>query len=192
MHQNNQDKVTANWMKEAQKGYIRIGVLILLNKKPHHGYEIMKEIKDRTKGFWSPTPGGVYPILANLEKSQYIKGEWSSKGGRKIKVYKITQSGRLILKNALEKQNEIVNNMYLLFKEFAIDVLKIEPESFTMPNAQDHLPFAAFLEENKTLSIQELEEQKRHTLQGLKMHQEQLDAINKKLAEARKNKPENV
>jgi PAS domain S-box-containing protein len=33
--------------EEAQKGYIRIGVLILLNKKPSHGYEIMKEIIGR-------------------------------------------------------------------------------------------------------------------------------------------------
>jgi hypothetical protein len=32
-----QDKTTANWMKEAQKGYIRVAVLILLNKKPPHG-----------------------------------------------------------------------------------------------------------------------------------------------------------
>ncbi len=66
-----EDKTTANWMKEAQKGYIRMGVLILLNKKPSHGYEIMKEINSRTKGFWQPTAGGVYPILRDLEKSGY-------------------------------------------------------------------------------------------------------------------------
>ena len=63
-----EDKTTANWMKEAQKGYIRMGVLILLNKKPSHGYEIMKEINSRTKGFWQPTAGGVYPILRDLRK----------------------------------------------------------------------------------------------------------------------------
>ncbi len=72
---NNEDKTTANWLKEAQKGYIRMGVLILLNKKPSHGYEIMKEINCRTKGFWQPTAGGVYPILRDLEKSEYIKGQ---------------------------------------------------------------------------------------------------------------------
>jgi DNA-binding PadR family transcriptional regulator len=190
MPQNNQDKVTANWMKEAQKGYIRIGVLILLNKKPHHGYEIMKEIKDRTKGFWSPTPGGVYPILGNLEKSHYIKGEWSVKSGRRIKIYKITDSGRLILKHALEKQSEVTNNINALFKEFSVDVLKIEPESYPVPTM--HFPFAPFLEENKKLSIHELEEQRNHAVQALKRHQEQLDEINRKLAEARKDKTEKV
>ena len=63
-----QDQTTQNWMKEAQKGYIRMGVLMLLNKKPSHGYELMKEINSRTKGFWQPTAGGVYPILRDLEK----------------------------------------------------------------------------------------------------------------------------
>ena len=58
-----EEKTTANWLKEAQKGTTRMGILILLNKKPAHGYEIMKEINNRTKGFWKPTAGGVYPIL---------------------------------------------------------------------------------------------------------------------------------
>ncbi len=65
-------------MKEAQKGYTRVAVLNLLSQKPHHGYEIMKEIRDKTKGFWKPTAGGVYPILRDLEESGYFEGEWSS------------------------------------------------------------------------------------------------------------------
>jgi DNA-binding PadR family transcriptional regulator len=187
MPKTDQDKVTANWMKEAQKGYIRIGVLILLNRHPFHGYEIMKEIKDRTKGFWSPTPGGVYPILNNLEKSQYIKGEWSRKSGRKIKIYKITDSGRLILKNALEKQDQVTNNINALFKEFSINVLNVEPSCFHIPTM--HMPFAAFLEEegkDKKANFEELLEQKNHILSTVKSMQEKLDVINKMLAEAKK------
>ena len=102
-----EEKTTANWMKEAQKGYIRMGVLILLNKKPAHGYEIMKEINNRTKGFWQPTPGGVYPILNDLEKSGYVKGHWETQKNRRIKVYKITKSGETILRHAIVKQAEI-------------------------------------------------------------------------------------
>ena len=102
-----EEKTTANWMKEAQKGYIRMGVLILLNKKPSHGYEIMKEINSRTKGFWQPTAGGVYPILRDLEKSGYIKGHWETQKNRRLKVYKITESGELILRRAIVKQAEI-------------------------------------------------------------------------------------
>ena len=46
-----EEKVSAHWLKETQKGYICIAVLILLSKKPCHGYEIMKEIRERTMGF---------------------------------------------------------------------------------------------------------------------------------------------
>jgi hypothetical protein len=45
-----EEKTAAHWLKETQKGYIRIAVLILLSKKPYHGYEIMREIKERTGG----------------------------------------------------------------------------------------------------------------------------------------------
>ncbi len=68
MAKETEDKTTASWLKEAKKGYIRIGVLTLLNKKPAHGYEIMKQINSRTKGFWQPTAGGVYPILRDSRK----------------------------------------------------------------------------------------------------------------------------
>src|SRR5450759_4296900 len=129
-----EDKTTASWMKEAQKGYIRMGVLILLIKKPSHGYEIMKEINSRSKGFWQPTAGGVYPILRDLEKSGYIEGQWQTQKNRRRKVYKITESGELILRRAILKQTEISNNINNLFREFARDVLNIELEDGSVPH----------------------------------------------------------
>jgi len=140
-----EDKTTANWMKEAQKGYIRMGVLILLSKKASHGYEIMKEINCRTKGFWQPTAGGVYPILRDLEKSGFIKGHWERQKNRRLKIYKITTSGEAILKRAILKQSEIFGNISSLFQEFAREVLNIETETTPMPNVPS--PFAPFLEE---------------------------------------------
>jgi DNA-binding PadR family transcriptional regulator len=83
--QQDEEIAASNWLKETQKGYIRIATLILLSKKPHHGYEIMKEIRIRTKGFWKPTAGGMYPILKDLQKSGYIQGEWDKKTKRKKK-----------------------------------------------------------------------------------------------------------
>jgi DNA-binding PadR family transcriptional regulator len=185
MPKDNQEKITANWMKEAQKGYIRIGVLILLNKKPAHGYELMKEIKDRTQGFWSPTPGGVYPVLARLEKDRYIKGEWSLQRNRKIKTYRITQLGKVILKKALVKQSEIADNINSLFKDFSVDVLKIEPDSLAMLKLP--LPFSAFLEDEKgKIDVNTLEEQRNHIIHSIQMMQENLQEINRMIAEERK------
>jgi len=146
MHIDTAEKTSSNWMKEAQKGYIRIGVLILLSKKSSHGYEIMKEISDRTKGFWHPTAGGVYPILKDLEKLDYIKGEWHTQRNRKIKVYQITESGKIILKHALIKQNEISTNINVLFQEFSKDVLNVKENVGSMPNLPSF--FTPFFEEN--------------------------------------------
>jgi DNA-binding PadR family transcriptional regulator len=188
MHIDTDDVTASNWMKEAQKGYIRIGVLILLNKKPSHGYEIMSEIKDRTGGFWKPTAGGVYPILRDLEKTGYIKGEWHKQNNRNVKTYGITEKGKVILKNAVIKQNEIANNINALFQEFARDVLNMESARVSMP-VMPNL-FAAFLEEEnrKTTDVKELELQRNHLKQGIRMMQEKLKSMDEELAEEKAKK----
>jgi DNA-binding PadR family transcriptional regulator len=181
------DTTATNWMKEAQKGYIRIGVLILLNKKPSHGYEIMNEIKDRTGGFWKPTAGGIYPVLRDLEKTGYIKGEWHKQNNRKIKTYKITEKGKTILKDAVIKQNEIANNINTLFQEFARDVLNMQSTKVSMP-VMPNL-FEAFLEEeSKMTDIEELEHQRTHLKQSISMMQKKLKSIDKELAEEKAKK----
>ena len=186
MTSENQDKTTANWMKEAQKGYIRMGVLILLNKKPSHGYEIMKEINNRTKGFWQPTAGGVYPILRDLEKSAYINGHWEMQKNRRLKVYKITQSGQTILKQAIVKQTEIFNNIGSLFREFSRDVLNIEATDASMPQLPS--PFTPFLEEQADVnkSLVELECQRKHLREAAKGMQEKLKMVDRRILELRK------
>jgi DNA-binding PadR family transcriptional regulator len=184
-----EEKTTENWMKEAQKGYIRMGVLILLNKKPFHGYEIMKEINSRTKGFWQPTAGGVYPILRDLEKSGYIKGEWQLNKNRKIKVYKITESGELILRRAIVKETEIFNNIGSLFREFARDVLNMETVT-VMPNMPS--PLAAFLKETSgEENLKQLEHERKHAYETFKMMQKKLEMIDKQIREIKKKAENN-
>ena len=185
MNTETEDKTTTSWLKEAQKGYIRIGVLILLNKKPAHGYEIMKQINNRTKGFWQPTAGGVYPILRDLEKSGYIEGEWQTQKNRKLKVYKITESGELILKRAIVKQAEISDNIGNLFREFARDVLNIETLT-SMPSMPSL--FTPFLEEkiDSEENLKHLEHERKHTYETVKMMQERLKLIDKRIREIKK------
>jgi DNA-binding PadR family transcriptional regulator len=188
MHQTAEERTTANWMKEAKKGYIRVATLIVLSNKPAHGYELMKEIKDKTRGFYRPTPGGVYPILRNLEKSGYVKGEWGTQRNRKIKVYRITEKGKHILKQAIIKQSEIAKSINMLAEEFAREVLKIEPKIASMPIMPS--PFAAFLgeEKKKERTIEELELEQKNLNHHIKIAQEDLKVINKKLAEAKTKK----
>ena len=180
---NTEDKTTASWMKEAQKGYIRMGVLILINKKPSHGYEIMKEINSRTKGFWQPTAGGVYPILRDLEKSGYIKGQWETQKNRRLKVYKITESGEQILRKAILKQTEIFNNIGSLFREFSRDVLNVETVDDSMPTIPS--PFSAFLEEKVGCkrTFKQLQNERNHIYETVKGMRDRIKLLDRRIAE---------
>ncbi len=181
-----EERTTTLWMKEAQKGYIRVGVLILLNKKPAHGYEIMKEIKNRTKGFWTPTAGGVYPILKDLEEAKYIEGQWSKQTKRKTKIYKITDTGRQILKNTLIKQTEIANNINQMFQEFATDVLKIQTHKLPTPIMPS--PFTPFLEEEIREDEKSLAARRKQLERSIETFQKQLVEIEKKQEKIRTKK----
>ena len=179
-----QDEETAasSWLKETQKGYIRLAILILLSKKPHHGYELMKEIRVRTKGFWRPTAGGMYPILKDLQESRYIRGEWDAKSRRRKRVYKITKAGSAVLKRALEKENQLAVNMRSLFEEYLKSVLEVKSppdQPFRIPH-----PFADLLKETgegEEEEIKRLEEQ-RGQIEGIsKQLKKNLGIVKKRL-----------
>ncbi len=175
MLRHDQELTAASWIKEATKGYIRVAILILLSKRSAHGYEIMKEIRERTSGLWVPTPGGVYPVLRNLEKSGYIKGNWTTQKNRKIKVYEITEAGRVVFKRALERQSELAGGMNSLFTEFARDVLNIEPGALPMPVMPT--PFSPFLKEKVGEGPdgrKDLEERRRYLKKTVAMLNEEL------------------
>ena len=180
-----EEKTATQWIKESQKGYIRIAFLILLSKKSCHGYEMMKEVRERTEGFWKPTAGGVYPILSSLENSGYIKGEWDSQK-RKRKIYHITESGKLILDRALLKQNQIAESMNSLFKDYARDVLGLEAKALKMPKIPN--PFSPFLEKEPKNMIEALEMKNKQIIHMIKMLEIENGKITKKLANLKKQK----
>jgi DNA-binding PadR family transcriptional regulator len=178
------------WLKETQKGYIRIAVLILLNKKPHYGYEMMKALEERTSGFWKPTAGGIYPILRDLESSEYIKGEWDCNTRRKRKIYGITAEGKKILEHTLSKENRLVNTMSELLKEYMKDVLDVEVNNTQLPKT----PLALFLEEGKCSpkdTKKVLENKRAHIEDLIKKLQENLGQINKQLTQIEKEENRN-
>ena len=50
-----------------RRGDVRAAILLLLAEQPRHGYELIQEITERSQGFWTPSPGSVYPTLQALE-----------------------------------------------------------------------------------------------------------------------------
>lgn len=78
-----------------EQGDLKYVILRLLEEKPRHGYEIIKELEDRFAGAYSPSPGTVYPTLTMLEDLGYARVTQDEKGR---KAYEITPEGSAYLK----------------------------------------------------------------------------------------------
>lgn len=74
------------------RGDVRAAVLSLLAEKPMHGYQIIREIEERSGGSWKPSAGSVYPTLQLLADEGLITAEESN--GRK--TYALTEAGRAV------------------------------------------------------------------------------------------------
>ena len=54
-----------------------------------HGYEMIKQIEERTQGAWTPSAGSIYPMLQLLEEEGLIQAE-ESDGKRR---FTLTEAG---------------------------------------------------------------------------------------------------
>jgi DNA-binding PadR family transcriptional regulator len=71
-------------------GDLKLIALSLLEDSPRHGYDIIRALEDRSSGFYSPSPGVVYPTLTFLEEAGFATS--ASEGNKK--VFSITDEGR--------------------------------------------------------------------------------------------------
>jgi DNA-binding PadR family transcriptional regulator len=105
----------------ARRGDVRAAALILLAEEPRNGYQLMQEIEQRSGGVWRPSPGSVYPSLAQLEDEGLVRVE--ERDGRR--TYVLTDAGRSYVD---ERRDELVapweemsesvdDNVASLFKE---------------------------------------------------------------------------
>ena len=83
----------------ARRGDVRLALLRLLAEEPRNGYQLMQTIETRSGGRWSPSPGSVYPTLAQLEDEGLIRST-EREGSR---LYQITDAGREHLESRSEE-----------------------------------------------------------------------------------------
>jgi DNA-binding PadR family transcriptional regulator len=74
----------------ARRGDVRLALLRLLAEEPRNGYQLMQAIEERSEGLWRPSPGSVYPTLAQLEDEGLIRSQEDG-GARR---FEITDAGR--------------------------------------------------------------------------------------------------
>jgi PadR family transcriptional regulator, regulatory protein PadR len=102
-----------NVQKEVQvklaKGLLDLIILQFLNSQPMHGYEIITKIRKNFGVYFGPST--VYPLLATLEKKDYISSQWDMNNERPRKVYSLTNEGKSMLNFTENSLNLICQKM---------------------------------------------------------------------------------
>lgn len=70
-------------------GEVRLAILSLLAEGPKNGYQLMKELRERSGGMYRASAGSVYPTLQMLEDEGLIEAQVED--GRRL--YRLTAAG---------------------------------------------------------------------------------------------------
>jgi len=90
--------------RKLSSGDLQLLILKLLDEKSRYGYEIIKELDERSKGFYVPSPGMVYPALTYLEELGHATV--AVDGARKL--YSITEAGKAHLEKNLSAADALL------------------------------------------------------------------------------------
>lgn len=77
------------------RGSGELAILSLLAEQPLYGFEIARQISERTGGALKFTLASLYPLLYDMEKHGWVEGRWqANSAGRDRRYYRLTASGR--------------------------------------------------------------------------------------------------
>ena len=98
----------------AVERFIEPCILLLLSKTPSHGYGLLADLA--THCGEKVDIGDLYRTLRRMEMDGWVTSDWNGKqGGRSKRVYKITDDGREILKDAVASLKKTDNLIHHLF-----------------------------------------------------------------------------
>lgn len=91
--------------------------ILLALRKPTHGYGIIQEVEQMTKGRVVLGAGTLYGALQTLEKREWICVYSAEETSRKKKEYLITPAGRAAFDKELSRLKELVANASFMEEE---------------------------------------------------------------------------
>jgi DNA-binding PadR family transcriptional regulator len=118
-------------------GSLRLYLLRLLDEEPRHGYEVIRLLRDRFMGVYSPSPGTIYPRLARLEEEGLVTHD--EVDGRK--VYRITEAGREELRSRSDELDELEEELSASVSDIVREVR--EDVRQTVRSLREELTWAA-------------------------------------------------
>ena len=83
--------------------------ILLSLYSPQHGYGIMQQTEALSHGRVRLAPGTLYGALNSMSEKGWI-AQLPVEDGSRRKEYRLTESGRAVLKNEIERLKELVRN----------------------------------------------------------------------------------
>ncbi|AQS86118.1 MAG: PadR family transcriptional regulator [Acetobacter aceti] len=93
--------------RKLSSGELQLVLLALLETQPAHGYELIRLLEEKSGGFYTPSPGMVYPALTYLDETGQVTS--SPEGNRKL--YTLTNEGRAFLEANREQADSIIETL---------------------------------------------------------------------------------
>ncbi len=79
-------------------------LLALLEEKDCYGYEIIRELKERSQNVFQFKEGTLYPVLHRMENQGYVTSyRAKAENGKERKYYRITAAGKAQLMEEKEQ-----------------------------------------------------------------------------------------
>ncbi len=82
---------------DSLRGQLDALLLATLRDRPAHGYAVIEALRQRSAGAFDLAEGTVYPVLHRLEAEGLLASAWSTVGGRRRRVYRLTGRGESAL-----------------------------------------------------------------------------------------------
>jgi PadR family transcriptional regulator, regulatory protein PadR len=77
------------------RGSAELAILSILAEQQLYGFEIAKQIGERTGGALKFTLASLYPLLYDMEKKGWVDARWqANQAGRDRRYYRLTPAGR--------------------------------------------------------------------------------------------------
>lgn len=86
---------STNLERELKRGCAELLILALLEDRERHGYDIGKQIEERSDGVVHFHVTSLYPTFYRLEARGLVEARWVEKPGqRRRRYYRLTPGGR--------------------------------------------------------------------------------------------------
>jgi PadR family transcriptional regulator, regulatory protein PadR len=106
------DAQFGNLRLELRRGSLVLAVLAQLRSE-QYGYTLRKTLADRGLEI---DEGTLYPLLRRLEAQGLLVSEWREDGNRSKRFYRLSASGKLVLKQLLAEWKSIDSSLNGIMK----------------------------------------------------------------------------